>query len=65
MRLLAIWSKRRGNQIGPHAGWTPSNVVILGHLGHDAEGNLVERPSTIKPDGFRYAGTPSFWPAIG
>lgn len=45
----------------PHTGWTPSNVVLLGD---DAEGNLVELPSTIEPGGFRYSGTPSFWIAI-
>jgi hypothetical protein len=46
----------------PHTGWTPSKVVVLGH---DAEGNLVELPSTIEPGGFRYSGAPSFWIAIG
>lgn len=45
----------------PHTGWTPSKVVVLGD---DADGNLVELPSTIEPGGFRYSGTPSFWIAI-
>jgi hypothetical protein len=46
----------------PHTGWTPSKVVVLGN---DANGNLVELPSTIEEGGFRYTGTPSFWIAIG
>jgi hypothetical protein len=46
----------------PHTGWTPLKVVVLGN---DAEGHLVELPSTIEPGGFRYSGTPSFWIAIG
>jgi hypothetical protein len=46
----------------PHTGWTPSKVVVLGN---DANGNLVELPSTIEEGGFRYTGVPSFWIAIG
>lgn len=46
----------------PHTGWTPSKVVVLGN---DAEGHLVELPSTIEPGGFRYSGAPTFWIAIG
>lgn len=46
----------------PHTGWTPSKVVVLGI---DADGRLVELPSTIEPGGFRYMGNPSFWIAIG
>ena len=46
----------------PHTGWTPSKVVVLGN---DAEGHLVELPSTIEPGGFRYGGAPTFWIAIG
>jgi Phasin protein len=45
----------------PHTGWTPSKVVVLGN---DAEGRLVQLPSTIEPGGFRYTGAPSFWIAI-
>jgi hypothetical protein len=46
----------------PHTGWTPSKVVVLGR---DANGDLVELPSTIEEGGFRYTGAPSFWIAIG
>jgi hypothetical protein len=46
----------------PHTGWTPAKVVVLGN---DANGNLIELPSTIEDGGFRYTGAPSFWIAIG
>ena len=46
----------------PLTGWTPSKVVVLGN---DADSHLVELPSTVEPGGFQYAGTPTFWIAIG